>query len=380
MMQKRACGNTGIELSAIGFGAMRIHGKDIDEAARVVAEAAEAGVNYFETSERYCQGTSEIKIGRGLAGLRESVYISTKSAPRDQPKADDVRASIDLSLERLGVEYVDFYHLWDTKLDEFTEIAAKPGGTLEGIRRAMDEGLIRHLGITTHDTAPNCITLLETGEFELITLQYNLINTTCAPVIAEAGRRGIGVVAMGPLHGGILAADSDFTRDMIALGAGETAAEVALRFVLTDPNVTCAIAGMTSVEEVAANVRTGERLRPLSGAEAARLEERTRAFLAGAGKVCTLCEYCMPCPQDIWIPGVLTLANAAELLGLFDEAAGQYARYAEAWAEEGHEGAPCIECGECVERCPQGIDVPQALRDAHKLLKVTPGKEPEGAS
>lgn len=374
MMRKRPCGDTGVELSAIGFGAMRLHGKDIDAAARVVAEAAAAGVNYFETSESYCQGTSEVKVGKGLAGLRDKVYISTKSAPRDQPKADDVRMSIDASLGRLGVDYVDFYHLWDTKLDEFTEIAAKPGGTLEGIRKAMDEGLIRHLGITTHDTAENSIKLLDTGEFEVITLQYNLINTTYSPVIAEAAKRGIGVVAMGPLHGGILAAKSDFARDMIALGAGETAAEVALRFVLSNPNVTCAIAGMTSLEEVAANARIAERLRPLSGREVKLLEERTRAFLAGAGKVCTLCEYCLPCPQDIWIPGVLTLANAAQLLGLFDEAAGQYAGFAEAWAEGGvggvgHEGAPCVECGECVKRCPQGIDIPTQLKKAHSTLK-----------
>jgi len=370
VIQKRPCGDTGIELGAVGFGAMRIHGEDIDAAARVVAAAAEAGFNYFETCERYCRGTSEVKVGKGLAGLRDKVYLSTKSAPRDHPKADDVRAAIDESLERLGVDYVDFYHLWDTKLDEFTEIAAKPGGTLEGIRRAMDEGLIRHLGITTHDTAPNGVRLLETGEFEVVTVQYNLINRTAAPVIAEAGKRGIGVIAMGPLHGGILAADSDFARDMISLGAGDTAAEVALRFVLSNPDVTCAISGMTTVAEVAANARTGERLRPLTTRETARLEERTREFVGGAGRICTLCEYCMPCPQDIWIPGVLTLASAARLLGLFDEASARYARFAESWAEAGHEGPPCIECGACVERCPQGIDIPTELKAAHEILKI----------
>jgi hypothetical protein len=368
-MQKRPCGRTGAELSVIGFGAMRIHGKDIERSAAIVREAAEAGFNYFETSERYCNSTSETKVGLGLKGLRDRVCISTKSAPRDVPTAGAVRKSIDESLRRLEVDYVDFYHLWDTKLAEFENIAAKKGGTLEGIRRAMDEGLIRHLGITTHDTPEKMITLLGTGEFETVTVQYNLMNRTTEPVIDEAARLGIGVIAMGPLHGGIFAARGAFFDALVAAGAGESPAEVAFRFVLSNPNVACAISGMTSQADIESNKRVAERVRPLTGAEMAAVHEASARFAAGAGKVCTLCEYCMPCPQDIWIPGVLTLLNAARLLGLEDEARRQYKAYLEGWAEKGSDGAPCTECGQCVERCPQRIDVPAELKRADKLLK-----------
>jgi hypothetical protein len=111
-----------------------------------------------------------------------------------------------------------------------------------------------------------------------------------------------------------------------------------------------------------------DRLRPLTAAEMAEIDKAMRDFRESAGKVCTLCEYCMPCPQDIWIPGVLTLANAARLLGQEEEARKRYEPTARAWAETGHDGAPCIECGHCAQRCPQGIDVPAELKKAHKLL------------
>ncbi|MHC4714398.1 MAG: aldo/keto reductase [Planctomycetota bacterium] len=367
-MRKRACGKTGLDLTVIGFGAMRLHGKDIERSAAVVREAAGGGFNYFETSERYCNSTSETKVGLGLKGLRQSVYVSTKSAARDFPTAGEVRSSIDESLRRLQVEYVDFYHLWDCKLAEFEEIASKKGGTLEGIRAAMSEGLIRHLGITTHDTPERMLELLRTGEFELVTVQYNLMNRTAEPVMAEAAARGMGVIAMGPLHGGILASLSPFFERVIAEGAGATPAEIAMRFVLSNSSVTCAISGMTSASDVRNNKEIAERMRPLNAEEAAIVEEFSRAFDAAAGKVCTLCEYCMPCPKDIWIPGVMTLLTAARLLGLVGEARRQYADYLKGWAEGGSTGAPCTECGACVERCPQGIDVPAELKTAHNLF------------
>jgi predicted aldo/keto reductase-like oxidoreductase len=200
-------------------------------------------------------------------------------------------------------------------------------------------------------------------------VQYNLMNRTTEPVIDEAARLGIGVIAMGPLHGGIFAARGAFFDALVAAGAGESPAEVAFRFVLSNPKVACAISGMTSSSDVESNRRIAERTRPLTSVEMAAVGDASVRFAAGAGKVCTLCEYCMPCPQDIWIPGVLTLFDAARLLGLEDEARRQYKAYLEGWAEKDSDGAPCIECGQCVERCPQGIEIPVELKRAHKLLK-----------
>ena len=289
-MQKRPCGKTGLDFTVIGFGGMRIHGGDAKQWADLVRQAAEAGFNYFETSHRYCGSTSEAKIGEGLKGFpREKVIISTKSSADDFLTADAVRKVIDESLAKLQVDYLDFYQLWSLPLKDFTEIAIKPGGTLEGIRKAMDEGLIRHLGFTSHDSPENMIALLRTGEFEAVTLQYNLLNRVNEPVIAEAGRLGIGVIVMGPLHGGILATPTPVLERIMGTsgcsriqGQG-AAAEAAFRFILSNPNVTCAISGMTRVRRRRHQSRIAENVTPLTAAEMAAVDEELKRFKTVVG-------------------------------------------------------------------------------------------------
>jgi len=368
-MQKRPCGKTGLDFTIIGFGAMRIHGGETRPWADLVAAAADAGFNYFDTSHKYCSSTSEVKLGEGLKGRRDKVYISTKSSADDFLTADAVRKVIDESLQKLQVDYLDFYQLWSLPLKDFNEIAIKPGGTLEGIRKAMSEGLIRHLGFTSHDTPENVIALLRTGEFESVTLQYNIINRVNEPVIAEAARLGIGVVVMGPLHGGILGTRSDVF-DRLVGGATGAAAEAAMRFVLSNPHVTCAISGMTKMTDVDANKRTAESFRPLSKKELAAVDEELRRFKAITDALCTGCRYCMPCPQGVGIFVILTLANMARVYGLVEGARREYARFGREWPFADFKDAThCTECGQCLSKCTQKIDIPAELAKAHELLK-----------
>jgi predicted aldo/keto reductase-like oxidoreductase len=370
-MQKRPCGKTGLDFTVIGFGAMRLHGPDTARWAALVREAAQGGFNYFETSHRYCGSTSEIKVGEGLKGFpREKVYISTKSSADDFVTADAVRKVIDESLKKLQVEYLDFYQLWGLSLKDWTEIATKKGGTLEGIRKAMDEGLIRHLGFTSHDTPENMIALLRTGEFESVTLQYNLINRVNEPVIAEAGRLGIGVVVMGPLHGGLLGTPSAVLDELFGEGATDAAAEAAFRFVLSNPNVTSAISGMTTPEDVRQNKAIAERAKPLAAKEMERIDGELRKFMAAAESLCTGCRYCMPCAQGVGIFAVLKLANAARIYGLVEGSRQAYSLFDKEWPYEDFKDAShCTACGECLAKCPQKIDIPAELKKAHEILK-----------
>ncbi len=369
-MQKRTCGRTGLDFTVIGFGGMRLHGKDEKYWADLVREAAEAGFNYFETSHRYCSSTSETKIGEGLNGIpRDSIYISTKSSADDFLTADTVRTTIDESLRKLQVDYLDFYQLWSLPLKDYHEIAAKKGGTLEGIRKAMDEGLIRHLGFTSHDKPENQIALLRTGEFEAVTLQYNLLNRVNEPVIEEAGRLGIGVIVMGPLYGGILGTESKVLSDLFGDAATDAAAEVAFRFVLSNPNVTCAISGMTKSLDVEQNRKIAETAKPLTPAEMKVVEKELAKFKTAAESLCTGCRYCMPCPQGVGIFAVFALANAARVYGLVDGSRAEYAKFAREWPYDSFKDATfCTQCGACVAKCPQKIDIPSELEKAHKLL------------
>ena len=368
-MEKRPCGKTGLDFTIIGFGGMRLVGGEVEPWARLVSEAADAGFNYFETSHRYCGSTSEAKIGEGLKSHRDGVYISTKSSADDFLTADAVREVIDESLEKLQVEYLDFYHLWSLPLKDFHEIAIKPGGTLEGIRRAMDDGLIRHLGFTSHDTPENQIELLRTGEFESVTLQYNLLNRVNEPVIAEAARLGIGVIVMGPLHGGILGTPSKVLDELFGDGSTDAAAEAAFRFVLSNPGVTCAISGMTTSEDIAQNRRIAETFKPLTSEEMKVIDTELEKFRAASEKLCTGCGYCVPCPRGVGIPLVFKLANAARIFGLMDGSRREYAKFDKMWPFDNFKDAShCIECGECVEKCPQEIPIPEELQKAHDLL------------
>jgi len=362
-MEKRPCGGTGLDFTIIGFGGMRLAGGEVEPWAQIVAEAADAGFNYFETSHRYCSSTSETKIGEGLKGRRDKVYVSTKSSADDFPTADAVRGVIDESLEKLQIDYLDFYQLWSLPLKDFHEIAIKPGGTIEGIRKAMDEGLIRHFGFTSHDTPENQIELVRTGEFEAVTLQYNLLNRANEPVIAEAARRGIGVIVMGPLHGGILGTPSKVLDELFGEGSTDAAAEAAFRFVLSNPGVTCAISGMTTSEDIRRNKRIAE------DDEMKVIDVELEKFHAAADKICTGCGYCMPCPQGVGIPYVFKLAGAARIFGLIEGARREYVKFDKTWPLDGFKDASfCIACGECVEKCPQKIPVPEELERAHDLL------------
>jgi len=370
-MQKRPCGKTGLDFTVIGFGGMRIHGPDTKHWAGIVRAAAEAGFNYFETSHRYCGSTSETKMGEGLKGFpRDRIYISTKSSADDFLTADAVRKTIDESLGKLQVEYLDFYQFWSLPLKDWYEIATKKGGTLEGIRKAMDEGLIKHLGFTCHDTAENMIALLGTGEFECITLQYNLLNRANEPAIEEAGRLGVGVVVMGPLHGGILGTPSKVIDGLFGDRSTDAAAEAAFRFVLSNPNVTCAISGMTSLEDVRRNNLIAERVRPLAAREMAAVDAELAKYQAAGDSLCTGCRYCMPCPQGVGIFAVLKLANALRIMGLVQGSRAEYAKFEKEWPYDSFKDAlHCTECGECLAKCPQRIDIPTELKAAHKILK-----------
>lgn len=370
-MQKRPCGKTGLDFTAISFGGMRMHGDDTAPWAKHVRAVAEAGFNYFETSNRYCSSTSEIKIGEGLKGFpREKVYVSSKSNCRAYPTADVVRATIDESLERLQMDYLDFYQFWGLRWDDYNEIAVKKGGALEGVRKAMDEGLIRHLGFTCHDTPENMIKLLRTGEFESMTVIYNIIERENEPAIAEAGKLGVGVVVMGPLHGGLLGFESDVLKGLLGGDDIKTTAEASFRFVLSNPDVTCAISGMEGQREIADNVRIASNLKPLSLPEMQEVDKVLKKFKEVSDKLCTGCGYCMPCPQGVGIPATFKLANASRIYGIVEGSKRDYAMFDDEWPyDEYKDASHCVECGECLPKCPQGIDIPAELKKAHELLK-----------
>ena len=371
-MQYRDFGNLGYKISTLGYGAMRLPEDEEgnvrrDEAVAVIRAAVDAGINYVDTAPLYNRNQSEEVVGEALAdGYRERVWLSTKNQ-RVNDDPDDWRRRLDESLRKLKADCVDVYHLWGISWKEFTEHLAIKDGPLAAARRAQEDGLFRHLFFSFHAPPEDFFKIIDTGEFVGCTVQFNLIDRKNEAGIAYAAARGLAVVIMGPVGGGRLAGPSSVIEDS-AFSAASTA-ELALRFVLANADVSCAISGMSSFEQLRENVATASCADRLGDAELARIDESFDEYRKLADLYCTGCDYCKPCPENVAISRVLALYNLARVYGL-EEAAGKL------YAEIGRTGffarmnnaAACTSCGECVEKCPQKLDIPEELAAAHAAL------------
>ena len=360
-MEYRTLGRTGKQVSILSLGCMRLPADD-EQGAKVVSRAIDLGINYFETSEGYCEGRSEIMVGMGVKGRRGQVIISTKSCVRPDTTGEATRRKLEDSLKRLDTDRVDFYQAWDFKWDDFEALTARRG-PLEVLEKARDEGIIGHIGITSHETNENLMALVNTGRFESITLSYSLLHCTVEPVIEAAHQRGMGVVCMRPLAGGLLATPSDILLDLLPDRHRGTT-DAALKFVLSNPGVTTAASGMTSVAEVEENVAALEDFRPLRADERARAVKTVGEYRALGERFCTGCNYCMPCPEGVKIPRLFRVRNYYKIFGLTDWAVGAYGRMDPAGLPDA-----CTECGECETKCPNKIPIINQLKEVAAMFK-----------
>jgi hypothetical protein len=335
---------------------------DEEKAIACIHRAFELGVNLIDTALMYGAGQSEVIVGKALKGWRDKVTLSTKN-PGNDADGETWRRTLEQQLKKLDVDRIDLYQMHDLRWEVFQKSGVKPGGALEAAHRAQAEGLFTYLGYSCHDTPENMMKLADTGEFTTLICQYNLLDRANEPAIAHAKEKGMGVLIMGPVGGGRLGAPSPEIRKLLPRPAKSTA-EIALRFVLSNPNVSAALSGMNSVEMVEENCATASRKAPLSAKERAavlaQLEEKKKL----AELYCTGCDYCLPCPQGVAIPAIFTLMNYLRLYGLEAHAKAGYAGL----ARQQKSAEYCDECRECEEKCPQKIPIVDQLKETHDAL------------
>jgi predicted aldo/keto reductase-like oxidoreductase len=360
-MQYRPLGKTGLQVSALAMGCMRLPEHDPELSAQVVDACIAAGVNYFETTRWYINGRCQHLTAGGLKGRSRGLIVSGKAGISEETTADSYRAEIDLQMEILGVDYLEFFQVGWFGLDRL-EMLTKKGGALDALDKARAEGIIGHIGFTGHDKPENYVKLVETGLFDSFTIPYNMLNRAYAPAIARAGELGVGVIAMCPVAGGMLANPAPQLQALIPGGA-HTTTGAALQFVLANPNVSCACSGMNTLEMVAENVATAEAFAGESAADHARMDAILDEFASLGQQFCTACGYCMDCPQGVDIPGNFRLYNYARVYGLTEWAAGQYQRM-----EEPKRAGACIRCGACEPKCPNTLPVMDQLAEVHAAL------------
>ena len=360
-MKYRPFGKPGLQVSALAMGCMRLPAEDPERAAQVVDAAIAAGVNYFETTRGYVGGKCQHLTAPGLKGRSRGLIVSGKAAVDAETSADSYRQEIELQMEILGVDYLEFFQVGWFSLDRL-EILTKQDGALEALDQARSEGIIGHIGFTGHDEPANFTKLVETGLFDSLTLPYNMLNRSYAPTIKRAGELGVGVVVMCPVAGGMLASPAPQLQDLIPGGAATTAA-AALQFVLANHDVSCACSGMSTLEMLNENVATVAAFAGLSADDQARMDGILDEFRAVGEKFCTACRYCMDCPHGVDIPGNFSLYNQARVYGLVDWARSQYQAM-----EEQKRAAACTECGECEPKCPNTLPIREQLKEVAQAL------------
>lgn len=366
-MRYKQLGKTGVKISTLGFGAMRLpeyekNGKwyiDEDRALEIIHRAFDLGVNYIDTAYGYCHGNSEYTVGRALKGYRDSVFLSTKIPTHRVKEKDDYRRLLEEQLDKLGQDYIDFYHFHGLNKKSYEQIVLKYDLLDEAIK-AKQEGLIKHISFSFHDKPEVMKELVDTGVFETVLCQYNLLDRSNEEAIAYACRKGVGTVVMGPVGGGRLAFGSDLLMQNTGREVKSTP-ELAIRFVTANPNVCCALSGMNTIEMVEENARTASLEQPLSEEEIKKLDAMLEETKQLADLYCTGCSYCMPCPQDINIPQVFKTMIYHKVYGLTEYARQNFKNFGR--NNHGAHPSECIECRKCIDKCPQDINIPQRLKE-----------------
>jgi len=377
-MQYRDFGNTGIRVSILGFGAMRLPEEEIkgkhqvkeEKSIEVIQRAFELGVNYIDTAYVYNQGESELAVGKALKGWRDKIYLSTKMPTWEVKKRSDYRRFLEEQLKRLKVEYIDFYHFHDLNEDRFKNIVLKHN-LLKEAQKAKDEGLIKHISFSFHDKPEVMKRLIDMGIFESVLCQYNLLDRSNEEAMAYAQSKGLGVAVMGPVGGGRLSV-SDILKEAIGPDVKSTPV-LALRFVFANKNVSIALSGMENKEMVEENARTANLSESLSSKQLHIIENFIERRKKKEEIPCTDCGYCQPCPENVAIPEIFRLINYYTVYGLREWARKQYQNIGVGTLESGEkderrQAEACEECGECEEKCPQKIKIMERLKEAHKVL------------
>ena len=378
-MQYQRVEKTGWDVSILGFGCMRF--ADGESARAAVHRAVELGVNYFDVAPCYCDSQSEPWLGAALKGLdRGKLIVTAKSSPGNgglelcdyDPKggfgirtADEARRQIERSMELLGVDHLDMYHFWALHSEVVFGEGLKKGGFFEGVLKAHGEGLFDYIGMTTHAEADDIIHFVKDSpyEFDMVTLPLHLVNAGRAKAIDYLAGRGIGVAAMNPLAGGLLARKSPLMNGLAAEAGAESMTAAALRFVAYMPGVTTALNGMTYAEhadEGARAVAAGPLADDAAAALTAQLAEVYECV--NPRNLCTACGYCGECPQGILIAKVLAAFTDMRIPSTADAARAEVTAKLTA-GEEGWDPAACDQCKQCEQKCPNKIPV-TALMEA----------------
>jgi len=367
-MQYSEYGNTGKLVSALGFGGMRFDmEKSMEENAELVKYAFDKGINYFDTAPGYFDGKSEQIYGIAFKDMpRDKFFVSDKLMPTSVNKAGEAYDTVRSMLDLMNVEYIDFFHVWCLRKMEHFKMAMRPGALYDGLLRCKEEGLIKHIVFSSHQKGNEVEKIIASAKFDGVLLGINILNFPYRwSGVLAAREHNMGVVAMNPLSGGLIPQNED--RLQFLASEGETPTEAALRFLITNKNITIALNGFTTREHIDTACRIADKATPMTDTE---LENIKTNISKNTTEVCTSCGYCDSCPQGIPIPKYMQVYNDKALFNVSEKDFADKVDFHHGWgllSEDLPEAKECTACGKCEKLCTQHLPIIKRLKEFVKL-------------
>jgi len=377
MQYRKLCGE---KVSILGFGMMRLPISDknqkmidVEKAEEMLDHAIEQGVNYIDTAQPYHGGESENFVGRYLTkrNLRDKIQLATKLPAWLIKEEEDFDKQFNEQLEKLQTDFIDFYLLH--ALNEKLWKNIKELGVLKWYEKKKAEGKIKHIGFSFHDSYPVFKKIVDDyNKWEFCQIQYNYMDTQY-----QAGERGfkyavkknIDVIIMEPLRGGQLAKDppAEIERLWQKFPVKRSYADGALQWLWNKKDVPILLSGMTTMQHVKENIKSANRakIEILSDKELNHFKKIRREYIKRSPFLCTACKYCEPCPHGVAISTVLGIY----MMNVMYDDLKRSKMFYNFFVGEDNRADKCTECGECLAKCPQQIEIIKWLKESHKVLK-----------
>lgn len=383
-MELRNLGSTGIKVSPIGLGGMRLpleggaqgytssRGADFDAGVQLIRHAIDTGINYIDTAFNYLHGESEKVIGKALAdGYRDKVTIATKSPIWMLKEKGDFDSLLAKQMGRLQTDHIDVYLLHCVMQGDWKN-KVLPTGALESLLKAKEDGRVGAIGFSFHDTTDFFKEVVDYIPWDICQIQLNYLDQEFQGGLAAAkyaASKGMGVIAMEPLRGGHLVNVPTRVAEVFDNApVKRSPIEWAFDFLWDKPEISLLLSGMTYLDQIDENIEYAKKARigMLTDEEKKVYEQAIAAFNSYETIPCTGCNYCTGCPEGVTIPYNFQTYNQYIISGNMDRARWEWET---AIPLNGARANACIECGTCVERCPQHIDIPEELKKVAALFE-----------
>jgi len=366
-------------VSLFGIGCMRFpmirtDGRSVvdeEQSIQMIRYGIDHGVNYIDTAYPYHNGESELIVGKALKnGYRDRTYLATKSPVWHVKKYDDLERFLDEQLKKLQTDRIDFYLLH--ALDKSRWDSLMKLNVLDFMEKAKAKGKIKYICFSFHDNYKTFKEIIDAYDWDMCQIQMNIMDMdeqATVDGLKYAGDKNIPVVIMEPLKGGKLANNvPDEVKQIYESSKIErTPVEWAFRWLYNFPQVAVILSGVSSMEQLKDNLRIFENAKAncMDENELAIIEQVRQAYLKKIKIPCTGCEYCLPCPQGVSIPGIFDLVNSAYMYTSEKDSKNHYRIFN---INNGNDASKCVECGQCESVCPQSIPIIQRLKESHTFL------------